>query len=82
MINLGYFKILHRTVVMTAAMVTSVPYESIAEQSPAREAGGAASAGCPEHTVHTVHTCAHFSGWVHTFRGVVHSTLGVSHSGQ
>ena len=40
------------------------------------------SAGFTEHTVHTVHTCANFLAWLHTFWGVVRSTFGVSHTGQ
>ena len=40
------------------------------------------SVGSLEHTVHPVHTSAPFSGWLHTFRGVVHSTFGASHRRQ
>ena len=42
------------------------------------------SAGYAEHTARTVHTCAHFSGLVHTFRGGLHTSSGViswCHSG-
>ena len=40
------------------------------------------SEDCFEHTVHTVHTCAHFLAWLHTFSRVVHFTFGVTHTGQ
>jgi hypothetical protein len=38
------------------------------------------SASLDVHTEHSVHTCAHILGLVHTFRASVHTTLGVVHT--
>ena len=59
--------------------IINLPAKKVGLVNSRRSLFSCTSAGCPEHTVHTVHTCAHFSGLVHTFGGSVHTTLGVVH---